>query len=95
MLKGMLRKVRRPREPWFVYILQCADSSFYTGITKDLARRLKMHNDGTASRYTRIRRPVKIIYREALNGRARALSRECRIKSLNRRQKMALIQKGE
>ena len=44
-------------DEWFVYILRCADGSFYTGITKDVGRRCRQHNEGTASRHTRSRRP--------------------------------------
>ena len=51
-------------DQWFVYILRCADDSFYTGITKDLVRRLGQHNAGTASRYTRARLPVAMEYSE-------------------------------
>ncbi len=49
---------------WFVYILSCADGTLYCGITTDLARRRKQHNDGKASRYTRSRRPVRLMYQE-------------------------------
>ena len=94
MIKGMLRKdKKRKKEPWFVYVLRCADASFYTGITKDLARRLKMHNNGKASRYTRTRRPVMLIYQEKAKGRAKALARECAIKAMSRKVKEKLIKK--
>ena len=46
---------------WFVYILRCRDGTFYTGITKDVVRRCRQHNEGTASRYTRSRRPVRLV----------------------------------
>jgi putative endonuclease len=52
-------------EVWFVYILECAEGSLYTGITKDLRRRCRQHNAGIASRYTRGRRPTKLVYHEA------------------------------
>jgi len=91
MIKGMLKAEKRPRDTWFIYILRCKDKTFYTGITKDLERRLSMHNNGRASRYTRSRLPVKLIYQERLKGRARALSRECRIKALPRKSKEKLI----
>ena len=94
MLSGMLKKEKRPRDVWFVYILRCKDGTFYTGITKDLDRRVTMHNSGKASRYTRIRRPVALIYQERLKGRARALSRECSIKAMPRAAKEKLI-KGD
>ena len=50
---------------WFVYLLRCADGSLYTGITNDVPRRLKQHNAGTASRYTRSRLPAVMVYQEA------------------------------
>lgn len=76
---------------WFVYILRCADGSLYTGITTDLTRRTRQHNDGTASRYTRSRRPVKLVYQERKRSQSSALKREAAIKKLTRRQKSALI----
>jgi predicted GIY-YIG superfamily endonuclease len=74
-----------------VYILRCVDGTLYTGITKDLVRRTRQHNDGTASRYTRSRRPVKLVYQESQCSQSLALKREAAIKKLTRPQKMALI----
>jgi predicted GIY-YIG superfamily endonuclease len=74
-----------------VYILRCADGTLYTGITKDLARRTKQHNAGTASRYTRSRRPVKLVYQEPQRNQSSALKREAAIKKLTRREKLALV----
>jgi len=96
MLAGMTKKrVGRPKktakDPWYLYILKCIDGSFYTGVTKDLDRRIKMHNNGTASRYTRSRRPVHLIYQEQCIGRAMALTRECAVKSLPKKKKMDLV----
>jgi len=82
---------KRAAEAWFVYILRCADGTLYTGITKDLARRTKQHNDGTAARYTRSRRPVRLVYQEPQRSQSLALKREAAIKKLTRRQKLALI----
>ena len=62
-------------ERWTVYILRCKDSTLYTGITKDIERRVKQHNDGKASKYTQSRRPVNIVYKEKKMGRANALVR--------------------
>ena len=76
---------------WFVYILRCADGSLYTGITKDVKRRRQQHNDGTASRYTRSRRPTKLVWQEAQPSRSAALKREATIKKMIRRDKLALI----
>ena len=81
---------RRPTGTWFVYLLRCADGTLYTGVTKDLARRTKQHNAGTASRYTR-HRPVKLVYQEPQRSQSLALRREAAIKEFMRRQKLALI----
>ena len=80
-----------PVKEWLVYILKCKDGSYYTGITNDLAKRLKAHTAGTASKYTRSRLPVKAVYREILPTKGRALSRELEIKILSRVQKTILI----
>ncbi|KAB2838481.1 GIY-YIG nuclease family protein [bacterium] len=77
---------------WFVYILKCADGSLYTGITNDLARRLERHLEGKASRYTRARLPVALVYREPHPDRSSASIREAAIKRLPRPDKEALIQ---
>lgn len=76
---------------WYVYILQCADGTLYTGITNDLDRRLKAHNAGTASKYTRVRRPVAMVYREEADAKGNALRRESQIKSMSRQQKMDMF----
>jgi len=96
MLKLMQKKEaltsrRQTKDKWFLYILQCRDGSFYTGVTKDLKRRLKMHNDGKASRYTRTRRPVALLYQETCASRTQGLARECAIKSFSRKKKEALL----
>ena len=96
MLEGMRKKEkakrgRKKKDPWFVYILRCGDGTFYTGITNDLDRRLKTHNDGKGARYTRTRRPVEILYRETLKSRTQAMVRECAVKALPRKSKEALI----
>ena len=76
---------------WIVYVVRCRDGSLYTGITNDLERRLKQHNAGTASRYTRSRLPVKLVYEESSESRSSALRRELAIKAMTRRQKLAMI----
>jgi putative endonuclease len=77
---------------WFVYILRCADESLYTGITTDVARRVRAHNAGMphGSRYTHSRRPVAVVYSERAASRAAASRREAAIKRLDRRRKLAL-----
>ena len=80
-----------PNDPWFIYILRCADGSLYTGIAKDLKRRCQQHNNGSASRYTRSRRPTKQVWHEEQPSRSSALKREAAIKALTRRAKLAMI----
>jgi putative endonuclease len=81
---------------WWVYILRCADGSLYTGITTDVERRLRQHNAGTASKYTRSRRPVEVVYRRSLPSQSKALQWEATIKSLARSDKIELIEgKGQ
>jgi len=77
---------------WFVYIVQCADSTFYTGITTDVARRVREHNEASVgARYTRVRRPVTLVYSESALDRSAAAKREAQIKKLPRSGKMALL----
>lgn len=78
---------------WVVYIMRCADGTLYTGVTTDLARRLKQHNAGTASKYTRARRPVAVAYRATAKTHGDALRRELAIKKLSRAAKDALVAK--
>ena len=78
----------------FVYMLECADGTFYTGWTNNLEKRLAAHNDGSGARYTRGRLPVRIVYVEELSTRQEAQSREAAIKALKRQQKAALKEKG-
>lgn len=77
---------------WFVYILQCNDKSFYTGITTDIQRRIEEHNSSAkGARYTRSRRPVELVYRETAKDRSIACKREAAIKKLSRNDKTSLI----
>ncbi|WZL74151.1 GIY-YIG nuclease family protein [Clostridiaceae bacterium 35-E11] len=76
----------------YTYILQCADGSFYTGWTTDIAKRLKTHNAGKGGKYTRARLPVELIYWEESNTRQEAQKREVQIKKLSRDKKKKLIE---
>ncbi|ABO49965.1 Excinuclease ABC, C subunit domain protein [Desulforamulus reducens MI-1] len=80
---------------YVVYILKCSDSTLYTGITNDLKRRLQQHLLGKASKYTRCRLPVQLVYIEGEYTKGQALTRELAIKKLNRQQKMDLIANAE
>ena len=78
----------------FVYILCCADSTYYIGIARDVARRLEQHNARKGAKYTKSRLPVRVVFQEGPFGLTRALRREYQLKQLTRSQKAALI-KGE
>lgn len=81
-------------DAWQVYIVRCADDSLYTGIARDLERRIAEHNadNGQGASYTRSRRPVTVVYQEAAADRSAASKREYRIKQLSRAEKLALIE---
>lgn len=76
----------------FVYMLRCKDGSLYTGWTNDMEHRLAMHNSGRGAKYTRGRGPLELVYSEELPDKEAALRRECAIKKLRRKQKLALLQ---
>jgi len=78
-------------KPWFVYILQCADNSLYTGITIDMPSRLAAHKIGKGAKFTRSRGAKKILYSEEFFTKSDAMKREQEIKSLTRSEKLALI----
>ena len=78
--------------PFYCYILECADGTFYTGWTTDPPRREKQHNAGTGARYTRARRPVKMVYLEEQADRTSAMKRELAIKAMPRDKKQKLIE---
>ena len=76
------------------YILRCADGTLYTGWTNYLPRRLLAHNAGTGAKYTRPRRPVRLVYQESFDTKQAAMRREWEIKQLTRAQKLRLIAEG-
>ncbi len=76
------------------YIVECSDGTFYTGWAVDAERRLKAHNAGRGARYTRTRRPVRLVYVEPQPDRTTAMRRERDIKKLTRRKKQELIRNG-
>lgn len=77
----------------FIYILKCSDGTLYTGYTKNLEKRILAHNTSkTAAKYTRSRRPVKMVYSEKFHSKSKALKREWEIKKMGRVEKLNLIQ---
>lgn len=81
-----------PAQAWYVYILECADGSLYTGMTNHLTRRLAAHNAGKGAKYTKTRRPVRLRYSEKLQNQSQALRREAAIKKLSHAQKRAMCE---
>ena len=77
----------------YVYLVRCADSTLYCGWTTDLEKRVRAHNSGQGAKYTRSRRPVKLVYAEEFEEKQEALSREWHLKRLSRAEKLRLIEK--
>ncbi len=74
-----------------MYILECADGTLYTGWTNDLEKRLRAHNEGRGAKYTRSRRPCRLVYCEAYSTKSEALKREAAVKGFSKDQKLKLI----
>ena len=79
--------------PYYVYVLLCKGGAFYTGYTKNLGVRMKLHMNGNGARYTRMHKPKKIVYIEEFTSRTKAMKRERGIKKLNHKQKLQLIRR--
>ena len=75
----------------YVYIIECADNSYYTGITANLSKRINEHNNGTGALFTRNRKPIKLVYWEKIEDKHKAASREREIKGWRREKKQNLI----
>lgn len=78
----------------YTYILECSDGSLYTGWTNDIEKRLNAHNSGQGAKYTKSRRPVKLVYKEEFETKEEAMSREYAIKRLTRVEKLLLIKEA-
>jgi len=76
---------------WSVYMVRCSDGSLYTGVATDVASRVAKHNDGTASKYTRSKLPVELVYCESVSSHGDALRREYAIKQLPSKIKRELL----
>jgi putative endonuclease len=86
--------VRRFKLVWYMYVVMCSDNTLYTGITKDVDRRVNEHNASSkGARYTKGRRPVTLVYVIAYNNSSEALKAEYRFKQLSRKQKLEWITK--
>jgi len=78
----------------YVYVIECRDGTYYTGYTTDVERRVEEHNEGTAAKYTRGRRPVTLVHVETYDSQSAAMQREYAIKQLRRGEKERLVQDG-
>lgn len=76
---------------YYVYMLLCNDKTFYTGTSNNVEKRVATHNAGKGAKYTKVRRPVKLMYSEVLANKSEALKREIAIKKLSRQQKITLL----
>lgn len=79
---------------FYLYVLECADGSWYTGYTVDVEERLKLHNGGDGAKYTRSRRPVSLVAQATFATKHEAMSAEYRFKRLSRRQKECLVRRA-
>ena len=79
------------KETWYVYIVQCADGSLYTGVAKDVEMRVSQHNAGKGAKYTRARLPVRLVHHEPAADQGSALRREYEIKGMTRERKWRLV----
>ena len=81
---------------WYVYILKCADRTFYTGITMDITRRVEEHNSSVlGAKYTRGRRPVRLVYSRIMKNQSLAAREEYGIKKMSRLEKIKMIRNGK
>ena len=78
----------------YVYIVECSDGTFYTGWTNNLEKRVKMHSQGKGAKYTKGRRPVRLIYHEEFKEKIDAMEREYEIKQLTRKEKELLVNRN-
>ena len=80
------------RAAWFLYVVECSDGTLYTGVTTDVARRLREHNNSLKSaKYTRSRRPVNLVHHTDFPDRATVCKAEAKFKKLSRKQKLEVI----
>lgn len=77
---------------WYVYILQCKNTHYYTGVTTDISARFEKHLSGKGAKYTRANPPEKIVYEQKMKSEGQAKKREAEIKRMNRIEKKSLIQ---
>ena len=92
-MRKMLRQEGRRENMNYTYIVRCRDGTLYTGWTNNLEKRIEAHNSGKGARYTKSRRPVKLVYYEEFETKEEAMSREYAIKHMKKNKKEMLLQK--
>jgi len=90
-LETLAELARMKKGEWFVYILKCSDNTYYTGITKNITRRIIEHGTNKGAKYTRQRGPFKLVYKASFLNRSLASKKEYKIKSLSLQDKIKLI----
>ena len=90
-LETLAELARMKKGEWFVYILKCSDNTYYTGITKNITRRIIEHGTNKGAKYTRQRGPFKLVYKASFHNRSSASKEEHRIKSLPLQEKLKLL----
>ena len=93
-LETLAELARLSKKGWYVYILKCADDSYYTGITTNINRRIKEHGTKKGAKYTKQRGPFKLVYKASFHSRSSASKEELRIKSLPLHEKLKLLKSG-
>jgi putative endonuclease len=83
--------MKKPKEEWTLYIAECADGSYYTGIAKDVEKRIETHNSGKGSKYTAAHGPVRLVFQEPQGDYSTALRREYQVKKVPKARKTRLI----
>jgi putative endonuclease len=83
--------LKREKAEWSLYIAECADGTYYTGIAKDVEKRLEVHNSGKGSKYTAAHGPVKLIFQEPQGDYSTALRREYQVKTLSKERKIRFV----
>lgn len=88
-------KMEKKIKKAYMYVVECADGTLYTGYTTDIDKRIKTHNSGKGAKYTRNRLPVKLIYQESFDTKEAAMSAESYFKQKTRQQKLDYIEERE
>jgi putative endonuclease len=93
-MKSGKSKAGKKSHGFFVYLARCSDGTYYCGYSRDVEKRIEVHNLGRGAKYTRARKPIELVYFEKKKTILQAMRRELEIKALSRRQKEGLILKG-